>query len=143
MKKAYFGCLIFVLLLFISKNGYTIKYAPSITPNGVGYSDVRFDNNVFSVKFVGDNSTTDDELVDFINIRAAEIALQHNFSYFIIRDYYFNYTKHKGRVTIECFKKEPILDEIFLENTTLLQKYNARLTYDSLSKVYNLHKKHN
>lgn len=62
-----------------------------------GYSEVRLDANVFTVRFAGNAYTSPEKAADFCLLRCAELALANGYPYFIIVDS-SHYTK-QGTVT--------------------------------------------
>jgi len=63
-----------------------------------GYSEVRLDENVFTVRFKGNGYTRPERAADFCLLRCAELALANGYSYFIITDS-SHYTKRSTITT--------------------------------------------
>ena len=63
-----------------------------------GYSEVRLDENVFTVRFKGNAYTSPERAADFCLLRCAELALANGYSYFIITDS-SHYTKRSTYTT--------------------------------------------
>jgi len=51
-----------------------------------GYSEVRLDENVFTVRFAGNAYTSPEKAADFCLLRCAELARANGYSYFIVID---------------------------------------------------------
>jgi len=51
-----------------------------------GYSETRLDENVFKVSFNGNANTGGNRVYDFTLLRSAELALRHEYKYFVIVD---------------------------------------------------------
>ena len=63
-----------------------------------GYSEVRLDENVFTVRFAGNAYTSPEKAADFCLLRCAELALARGYSYFIVIDS-SHYTKQSTVTT--------------------------------------------
>ena len=60
---------------------------PAVSEEGrYGYSDLEISPTIVRVTFKGNSSTNDTRAVDFALLRAAEIALERGYPYFIVRD---------------------------------------------------------
>jgi predicted RNA-binding Zn-ribbon protein involved in translation (DUF1610 family) len=81
------------VFLAIVVSGYFMFLAGCATPYqpcGLtgGYSETQLDENVFQVSFHGNGFTSQERASDLCLLRAAEIAKQHGFAYFIIVEKY-------------------------------------------------------
>jgi hypothetical protein len=72
------------LMLLLSLCGCATSYRPM--KNGQGYSDTQIAADRFLVTFQGNGQTSADQASDFAMLRAAQLTLQHGFSYFAVTD---------------------------------------------------------
>jgi hypothetical protein len=63
-----------------------------------GFSETRLDENLFTVRFVGNAYTAPDRASDFCLLRCAELALANGYPYFIVIDA-SNYSKESTYTT--------------------------------------------
>ncbi len=125
-------------VLFITGCG-TTPYRLAASPDDEGYSDTQVQSDVFRVNFKGDHDMPKERAYDFVLLRAAEVAREHNFSFFAIMNpavansyynmsqvYDFFYEVNKP-LMIRCFATKPdsseALDAALLEKS-LKQKYH-------------------
>lgn len=80
-----FIAILFVLagLIFICGCQPTPYQRLGATPAG-GYSDERFSENEFHVKFVANHNTPSRAVCEYLYRRAAELTLEHGFKYFAV-----------------------------------------------------------
>jgi hypothetical protein len=78
MKKIILG--LFILLLSACATPYN--------PQGLmgGFSEMQLDENVFRVSFRGNGFTSPERAAEFCLLRAAELARNNGYSYFVIID---------------------------------------------------------
>lgn len=81
--RAVKGSIQFILVLFI---GFCVGCATPYQPVGLlgGFSDSQIQNDIFRVNFRGNGYTDLSTASDYALLRAAEIAIQNGFNYFII-----------------------------------------------------------
>jgi hypothetical protein len=75
---------IVVLVLTLLLVSCATPYQQVGTTVAGGYSSNRLSNEVFEVRFDGNGFTQPKRARDFALLRAAEIALEHNYPYFVI-----------------------------------------------------------
>jgi hypothetical protein len=75
---------IIVLLSLLALGGCATGYQPQGFTGG--FSETRFDTNVWRVVFNGNARTSNERAADFTLLRCAEIALDHGFSHFVVVD---------------------------------------------------------
>lgn len=80
MKIKYF--LFFLLTSLLA--GCATPYQPAGTTVAGGYSSTRLSEAVFDVRFNGNGFTDPKQAYDFTLLRAAEVALEHNYPYFVL-----------------------------------------------------------
>ncbi len=49
-----------------------------------GYEDKRLSNNHYTISFTGNQYTSDMQVLDFVILRAAELAIKNKYKYFVI-----------------------------------------------------------
>jgi len=76
------GLLLCVTVLLLS--ACATPYQPIATTVAGGYSSTRLSEAVFDVRFNGNGFTNPKRAYDFAFLRAAEITLEHNYSYFVL-----------------------------------------------------------
>jgi hypothetical protein len=54
--------------------------------SGTGFTDKQLQDDLFQVSFQGNGQTSSQQVQDFALLRAAELTLQHGFSYFAVED---------------------------------------------------------
>lgn len=138
----------FLLVVLLTSNGCATPYQEDgffVFVRG-GYWETKEDENVFRVGFKGNENTSMERATDFSLLRAAEITLEHGYTYFSIeeRHFYWNRgipmintftysytpTSVPGHViTIRCFHTNP---------PDRMTTYNAEFTLNQLSKKYDL-----
>ena len=64
--------------------GCATSYRP--LKGGKGYAESQISSNEFSVSFQGNSQTSLEQDYDFVQLRAAEVTLQHHFSHFAVMD---------------------------------------------------------
>ena len=128
------------VVLFITACG-TTPYRRAASPDDEGYSDTQVQSDIFRVKFKGAHDMPKERAYDFVLLRAAEIAREHNFSFFAIMNpavagsyynlsqvYDFFYEVNKP-LMIRCFTTRPegneALDAALLEKS-LKEKYGIK-----------------
>jgi hypothetical protein len=120
-----------------------------------GYADEQLNENTFRVSFLGNLPTTPERASDFALLRAAELALEHGYSYCVIADSKyelftvgtsipatgvttgaFSFTAAVGPVSypnpwvkVTCYKECPQADEEIID---------VRLLRDSLRHKYEI-----
>ncbi len=124
-------------VLFITGCG-TTPYRLAASPDDEGYSETQMQSDIFRVNFKGDHDTPKDRAYDFVLLRAAEVARDHNFSFFAIMNpavassYYnmsqaYDFYEFNKPLMIRCFVAKPdsseALDAALLEKS-LKQKYH-------------------
>lgn len=125
------------VVLFITACG-TTPYRLAASPDDEGYSDTQVQSDTFRVNFKGDHDMPKERAYDFVLLRAAEVAREHNFSFFAIMNpavagHYYNmsqvydfYYEVNKPLMIHCFTTKPdgneALDAALLEKS-LKQKY--------------------
>ncbi|MCY1224407.1 hypothetical protein D9M72_365630 [compost metagenome] len=76
---------IIAFLTAIMLSGCASTYTPkSNFPGFNGYFDTQLGENIFQVGFQGDGYDSRERVTDFALLRSAEVALQNEFSYFVI-----------------------------------------------------------
>ena len=141
MKYLSFFILVFLVYSCVSVTPYQKR--PS--EKGLGYSDIRLDDDVYQIYFKGSSSTDMERVNDFALLRAAEVTLQNGCKYFSILEEkkYFKESINSYNtgilssteiirkpgiiLKIKCFKEKP---DFFV--------FNAKNVLDNLSKKYKL-----
>jgi hypothetical protein len=120
----------------------------SYQPDGFtgGYSDTQLSDNVFSVTFNGNAYTDPHKASDFRMLRAADLAVQHGFRYFVIEDSANTSTTSfmgsygagsmgggemyspRGTIRIVCFAKKGNDSRTYLDASLISN--NVRSKYD-------------
>lgn len=72
------------LLLVVSCTACATPYAPQSFWRGGGFSDTRLAENIFDVRFIGNEASSEERVVDFGMLRSAELCLDHGFSHFLV-----------------------------------------------------------
>jgi len=77
MRKIFISLMIF---------GFCIGCATTYQKKGFtgGYSDTQLGENMFKVTFRGNGYTSSERALDFCLLRCADLAIEHEFPYFII-----------------------------------------------------------
>ena len=123
-------------------------------PTG-GYSHVQLEENIFRVSFFGNAVTPYEQASDFALLRATELALEHGYAYFVIRDSKMGFKTFPGTTapvqstagrvsvgvsvgspsypnpwyTVVCYEERPQTDA---------EVTDARLLRDSLRRKYEM-----
>lgn len=71
-------------LLIVLMSGCATPYQQVGTSDAGGYSTNRLSTEAFEVRFDGNGFTDPKRAYDFAFLRAAEVALEHNFPYFVL-----------------------------------------------------------
>ena len=125
------------VVLFFTACG-TTPYRPAGSADDEGYSDTQLQPDIFRVNFKGDHDMPKDRAYDFVLLRAAELAREHNFSFFAIINpattgsYYnmsqaYEFYVFNKPLMIRCFTTRPEGNEAFdaaLLEKSLRQKYH-------------------
>lgn len=151
MRKVFIVCLS-AFCFFSCATGYQASGFKG------GFEQTQLDDNVFKVSFRGNAYTSKEKVSDYALLRCAEVTLQNDFKYFVIKDNKDfsktstnydvqknnNYSQYNNNVysmnentttkarlenTIECYKEKPKT-----ENTV----YNAEITQRNLKQKYNI-----
>jgi len=70
-----------------------------------GYSDQKFENDVYHIGFDASVFTDPDDIEQYIQYRSAEIVIEQGYQYYTIID---NYTpSSRNSITIKIFKEKP------------------------------------
>lgn len=92
---------IIIAMLAVILQGCSTRYKKEFW--GTGYSEVRLSENIFSVVFKGNSSTTRDKAYDFLLLRDAELTLSNGYQYFSFLssrdDTQYNYNGYNGNIT--------------------------------------------
>lgn len=112
---------------------------PSVVPRPLSllkdsFAETRLGDNMFQVAFRGDGRTSEARASEYGLVRSAEVALEHDYRYFIVVDPAkggngYRAARPAGTNTIICFRQRP-------EGAGSV--YDARMTADSLQKKYEL-----
>lgn len=106
-----------------------------------GYSDTQLTENVFRVSFIGYGETKS-EVADFALLRAAEVCLENNFKYFVIKEA-DNYTEpdnllipavdailfeqdYRSSYIVIGYKRKPGIDAIIYDAEFVSQSIKAK-----------------
>ena len=135
--------------------------ATSYQPRGLsgGFEEIRLDDNIFKVSFKGNQYTSKEKAMDYAVLRSSEIALAHNFKFFVIKgsedyskisteynvqrnnQYYNRYsntpytvsqdttTKPRIALLIECYTDRPVTGSAL---------YNAEMTRENIKHKYDI-----
>lgn len=105
-----------------------------------GVTTTQIDNNIYQVSFAGSGWTDKEQGVDYMLIKASDLALQNGYIYFIVKDtqdtskikinQYGNVeTRPRLACIIECYKDKP---------QTNMTVYNAEITSKNLKLKHNI-----
>ena len=70
-------------------SGYRESFTSASMPFGLfegGFSETQLAENVFTVRFNGNASTSAERATDFTLLRSAEVAIEHGFRFFAVTD---------------------------------------------------------
>lgn len=73
-----------LVLLIASCTACATPYAPQSFWRGGGFSDTRLAENIFDVRFTGNDASSEERVVDFGMLRSAELCLDHGYSHFLV-----------------------------------------------------------
>ncbi len=73
-----------LLIIFAILSSCYIPYKKYNNWDGTGYQETFYAPDVVSVSYTGGSNTTFETVSDFAMLRAAELALQNNYKYFVV-----------------------------------------------------------
>jgi hypothetical protein len=82
MNKNVF--IFFSLFLFLSGCATSTGYTRAKNATGLGYSETKLQEGVYSIQFKGNSNTSFQRTADFALLRGAEIALENGYRFFSI-----------------------------------------------------------